>query len=134
MNQTKYPEPFIKGFEGWEDKKGSEGVFNEFQTSETDQVGVNILFALYDQEGGWDGESFVLFERNGELFEVHGSHCSCNGLEGQWSPEKTSLPFLIQQQDELLSEEWRSGDFSRQKKEEFSKWIKQFEKLNGAMN
>lgn len=48
-----------------------------------------ILFASY---GGaaYEGDAIVLFEREGKLFEVHGGHCSCYGLEGQWTPEETS--------------------------------------------
>lgn len=44
--------------------------------------------------GSYCGDSLVIFEKDGELFEVNGSHCSCNGLEGQWSPEKTSWAAL----------------------------------------
>jgi hypothetical protein len=50
----------------------------------------NILFASYECEG-YEGSAFVLFEEEGELYEVHGSHCSCMGLEGQWDPEPTTL-------------------------------------------
>ena len=48
-----------------------------------------ILFASY---GGcsYAGDALVLFERDGKLFEVNGSHGSCYGLEGQWNPEETS--------------------------------------------
>lgn len=49
----------------------------------------SILFASY---GGaaYEGDAVVLFERDGKLFEVHGGHCSCHGLEGQWEPEETT--------------------------------------------
>ena len=49
----------------------------------------DILYASYEH-GGYEGWAFVLFQRGGKLFEVHGSHCSCFGLEGQWKPEETS--------------------------------------------
>lgn len=48
-----------------------------------------ILFASY-ADGGYDGDATVVFERDGKLFEVNGSHCSCYGLEDQWIPEETS--------------------------------------------
>lgn len=54
----------------------------------------NILFAEY-VSGDYSGNAWVVFEHNGELFEVHGSHCSCNGLEGQWSPESTSAEEIL---------------------------------------
>jgi len=53
-----------------------------------------ILLAWYGY-GDYDGSAFVLFERGGKLYEVNGGHCSCNGLEGQWSPEETSAAELI---------------------------------------
>lgn len=48
-----------------------------------------VLFAAY-WPGGYCGTALVIFERNGKLYEVNGYHCSCNGLEYQWSPEETS--------------------------------------------
>lgn len=52
-----------------------------------------ILLAWYGY-GDYDGSAFVLFERDGQLYEVNGGHCSCYGLEGQWDPEKTSVKAL----------------------------------------
>jgi len=39
----------------------------------------------------YEGYAFVLFERDGKLYEVNGGHCSCFGLEGQWEPEETTV-------------------------------------------
>jgi hypothetical protein len=52
--------------------------------------GNNILFASYGTDN-YSGDAFVLFEKNGKLYEVNGSHCSCYGLEGQFEPEETTL-------------------------------------------
>lgn len=52
-----------------------------------------ILIAWYDTRE-YSGSSLVVFERDGLLYEVHGSHCSCYGLEGQWKPEETSAQAL----------------------------------------
>ena len=37
----------------------------------------------------YDGTAEVYFfdTRDGKFYEVHGGHCSCYGLEGQWEPE-----------------------------------------------
>lgn len=51
---------------------------------------INILFASYGVDN-YSGDAFVLFEREGMLFEVNGGHCSCMGLEGQFDPEETTL-------------------------------------------
>jgi hypothetical protein len=44
--------------------------------------------------GDYDGSAFVLFERDGKLYEVNGGHCSCYGLEGQWDPEEVTMSEL----------------------------------------
>ena len=54
---------------------------------------VNILFASYGN-ANYSGEAWVLFEQDGKLYEVNGGHCSCYGLEDQWSPEDVMLEEL----------------------------------------
>lgn len=54
---------------------------------------INILFASYSSQN-YSGDAFVLYEKGGKLYEVHGSHCSCYGLEGQWEPEDVMLEEL----------------------------------------
>lgn len=53
----------------------------------------HILIASYDL-GDYCGDAFVLYVENGRLYEVHGSHCSCYGLEDQWEPEETMFSAL----------------------------------------
>jgi hypothetical protein len=44
------------------------------------------VFAVYDIDG-YDGSSLVITSNTGRRFNVvEGSHCSCYGLEDQWSP------------------------------------------------
>lgn len=73
--------------------KDKEDVMSNFEVSDADLENCKILFAAYDQEG-YEGYAMVIFSKDGKLFEVNGSHCSCNGLEGQWEPEETSLEAL----------------------------------------
>ena len=68
-------------------------VIQEFQLDPKDVDNINILLAQYDY-ANYEGYAFVLFERDGILYEVNGSHCSCYGLEGQWEPEETSVEAL----------------------------------------
>lgn len=82
---------FLENFESAED------VFEQFGTEEDDSI--NILFAWYG-DGGYCGAAFVLYEKDGELYEVNGSRCSWMGLEGQWEPEKTSKEALMHMMDE----------------------------------
>jgi len=54
--------------------------------------------AAYESVGSWGCDSsgwFLIQNREtGELFEVHGSHCSCYGFEDQFKPEPTTLEYL----------------------------------------
>jgi hypothetical protein len=52
-----------------------------------------VLFAAYSYED-YSGTASVLIEQGGNLFEVYGSHCSCNGLEGQWEPKPVTWASL----------------------------------------
>ena len=56
-----------------------------------------ILIA-YESVGSWgcDSNSFFLLrdKTSGELFEIHGSHCSCYGFEGQLNLESSSVSSL----------------------------------------
>jgi len=55
--------------------------------------GVEILLASYSYQY-YSGDAFVLFRKEGKLYEVNGGHCSCYGLEGQWEPEETTAEAL----------------------------------------
>lgn len=51
---------------------------------------IEVLLASYVYED-YNGEAFVLLRQDGKLMEVHGSHCSCYGLEDQWEPEEATI-------------------------------------------
>lgn len=63
---------------------------SDFDIKEEELDGVNIIYAIYNT-GNYEGDAFVLFEKDEKFFEVHGGHCSCYGLEGQWKPEEVSF-------------------------------------------
>ncbi len=52
-----------------------------------------VIIAGYEYEN-YEGSAFVLYEKNGKLYEANGGHCSCYGLEGQWKPEETTWEAL----------------------------------------
>jgi hypothetical protein len=70
--------------------------------------GLDVLFAAYTYES-YEGDAFVLFRKNGELYEVNGGHCSCYGLSergysgetpDQWEPEATTKEAILRRLDE----------------------------------
>lgn len=56
------------------------------------------IIVAYESVGdyGCDSSGFYLFKdkASGRFYEVHGSHCSCDGFEGQFTPEETTLEYL----------------------------------------
>jgi hypothetical protein len=102
------------------DWSNKEGVRDDFEDREYDFArdkyitksevpeSANILFASYGQ-ANYSGDAFVIFEENGKLYEVSGSHCSCYGLEGQWSQEEVELKEL---EHRLLNGTFGEDDYS----------------------
>jgi hypothetical protein len=78
----------------YENFASAEDVFREFDVSKEEQAGVEFIYADYNTPA-YEGDAFVVFVRDGRLYEVNGSHCSCNGLEGCWQPEETSPVALL---------------------------------------
>jgi hypothetical protein len=66
-----------------------EDMAKEFREDISIFNGANILFAAYEY-ADYSGSAYVLYEYEGNLYEVNGGHCSCYGLEDQWNPEETS--------------------------------------------
>jgi uncharacterized protein (DUF1330 family) len=74
--------------------ENQEDVLNAFEVPESEREGIFICAAEYEYED-YDGRASVVFYQNGTLYEVHGSHCSCYGLEGQWEPEVCVVAALL---------------------------------------
>lgn len=77
-----------------------------------------ILFASYGYEN-YQGDAFVLFEQDGKLYEVNGSHCSCYGLEGQWDAEETTVEAIAHRVEKgtLGQDEYSGNVFVNELKE-----------------
>lgn len=95
-------------FGKWSDFDGMWGEFREYGKSVPLPPAIDVLWASYEYVG-YEGEAWVIFEDGDKLYEVHGSHCNCNGLDGQWEPEETSWEFVAKElKTELFeSERWR---------------------------
>ena len=92
---------------GWDEEK--EDYFIETHKN------TNILFASYGC-ANYSGDAWVLFEQNGELYEVNGNHCSCFGLEGQWDSEKVSLKELEHRllEGTFGEDDWSDNNFKKE--------------------
>jgi len=73
-------------------------ISDAFCIEESELEGCTFLYAEYEQES-YEGSAFVIFVKNGIIYEVHGGHCSCYGLEGQWVPEERTPLALLSRPD-----------------------------------
>lgn len=64
-------------------------LLSEFQIDKAEIKEYKVIIAYYSYED-YSGTAFVLLKKGHKYYEVHGSHCSCYGLEGQWEPEETA--------------------------------------------
>lgn len=81
-----------------------ESIISEFEIDPSLLEGAEILLAYYHVgDYGCDSSAFVLYEKDGSLFEVNAGHCSCYGLSEigysgqagtQWDPEETTIEAL----------------------------------------
>lgn len=93
INLNLKKKPSITGF----NEETPESVYKEFQVrlgwdrsyeTKTLPENLEILYAEYTYED-YSGDAYVLgYDTEKEKwFEVHGGHCSCYGLEGQWEED-----------------------------------------------
>lgn len=73
----------------YEDFESIEHLKKEFDITDEDLKEVEILFAVY-RVCCYEGQSIVLFKKEDKFYIVDAAHCSCHGLEGQWSPTETN--------------------------------------------
>jgi hypothetical protein len=80
--------PVLGGsFSSVDDLCEDHGGFNGLTDEELDKW--DVIAATYDQQQ-YEGSAWVLLYRDGKLYEVSSSHCSCNGLDWH-DPSETSL-------------------------------------------
>lgn len=88
----------MKYFEGFESVDDIREEFTDYNGNGPDGLlalkDEDVLFACYSGEG-YEGYAVVIFKgEDGKLYEVEGSHCSCNGLEDQWLPGEVTWESL----------------------------------------
>lgn len=88
---------FIEDLEGRTEDEIFQHFLGEWEAAPEEVDRFNVLIG-YESVGSWgcDSSAFYLLreKETGNLYELHGSHCSCNGFEGQFLPEKTTLEYL----------------------------------------
>lgn len=107
---------YIEGFNSRED------VEEKFRVSLPPTI--EILIAIYRQHD-YEGYAHVLYADRSttpaELYDVHGSHCSCYGLEGQWEPKPITFREYLADVRMGKTWDWQYSDIARA---EIETWIK----------
>lgn len=80
-------------FGNWSDLQDMRAAFADYKEESPVPHDIDVVFASYNTES-YEGDAIVVFRRDGKLFESHGSHCSCYGLEDQWGPEEATVESL----------------------------------------
>lgn len=97
---------------------------NEYKAEE-DVHRYHVLIA-YESVGAWGCDSsswFLLQTKDGNLYEVQGSHCSCYGFEGQFKPELTAIDYLKSERFGISTGGY--DDNAEEHKAAVTKWIKE---------
>lgn len=83
-----------------------------------------ILYADYCYED-YSGSAYVLGYnvRTETFFEVHGSHCSCYGLEEQWSEEDCTVEELNELFNRRYAPAAYRSDYNKDCSDDFKNWL-----------
>lgn len=99
----------LEDFAGLSEHAVKAKIAEDFEIPSEALDGIRILVA-YMSVGSWgcDSAAFIVFEQDGLLYEVNGSHCSCYGFGSsghsgdghtQWQPEPVGTVEAILKRD-----------------------------------
>lgn len=80
-------EVYQGAFDSWSD------VCREFH--EVIDLPDEVLLAVYDCHD-YEGHATIIYRQADRYYWAGGSHCSCYGLEDQWSPEEYTAEQLVE--------------------------------------
>lgn len=101
-----YQSPFLGDWGTAEDMKRDlwPGYSNN-DTYNGELDGAEIIAAIY-MTGSYDGSCRIMYRKDGKLYEIEYSHCSCYGLEGAWGYSAETTPDTLAMQV-IHDYEWR---------------------------
>ena len=86
----------LEDLKGYTQEQVKEHLINEYTANCELVQDLEVLIA-YESVGSWGCDSssfFLLKDKEGKLYEVHGSHCSCFGFEDQFTLQESSIEAL----------------------------------------
>jgi hypothetical protein len=86
----------LNNLEGLSEEALVETIAYEFQIEKSEVQKYEVLIGkIHDYDYESDAYFLLRDRATGVLYEAGGSHCSCMGYEGQWSPAITSKEYLL---------------------------------------
>lgn len=100
----------LADFSGMDEAAVKEKIAEDFEIPGESLADCEIIVAYMSVgDYGCDSGAFVVFRRDGILYEVNGSHCSCHGFgdqsyseygETQWQPEAVGAVSVVIARDD----------------------------------
>lgn len=118
---------FLEDLKDKNDYQVREHIITEYSVSDKLVNEYDILIA-YESVGdyGCDSSSFFLLKNKSDnkYYEVHASHCSCNGFEDQFDPKISSVEYLKSDKFYLSCGGYDTGGDENEKK--VKEYIREF--------
>lgn len=76
-----------------------EDLCRDFSIEADELAPYEILFAEFDLYDDYNGRAYVVFAMDCQLFSIIGWYCSRKILNGQWTPEPTSIEHVRREID-----------------------------------
>lgn len=105
------------------------------------EVEPEYVYAHY-WTGSYEGSALVVYKQGDQWFSVNASHCSCYGLEDQWTPEPFDPALYLRGETDGKLTIWVPGEYdysepsetppegsTRANQAKFTAWLR--EALNG---
>lgn len=88
-----------------------------------EQLTDKLILVVGAQYDSYEGAGFFLLRdtKTSQLYEVHGGHSSCYGFEGQFTPEATTIEYLLSDKFSFYD---LGGDTQKEKFKDFLKDLK----------
>lgn len=112
------------GFSGWRGKKWDGSIESQFATMMGPEP--ELVYAVYSTPS-YEGHASVIYRQAGQWFEAGGGHCSCYGLEDQWTPEPIDPSQHLQALESgrsILLVADSEGDYPEATQTAFNEWLR----------
>jgi len=103
------------GYEKFQGFESLDDIRSKFEVSEDEKLfpTEDELLLAYNEScnDGYAEEAHIYFVRDGQLYAVYASHCSCYGYEDKWGPEKEDWELVKKHLESWSEDTWLKERF-----------------------